>query len=210
MISPKGLDPNDVVRYLQSGYRNTAVCEETLEETRDTLRRLFAAVSDAVFLYQAGEIVLQNENGRHLMGSFGSREPILATELYRNAGQVLRGLPVTLTLADDERRRVLVIHSAKALRLEEGNAMLVTVVDLSAAFEQTATLEKASAEERRRIARDLHDGLSQMLASLQFQAKALATQKSGNPHANAHARIAALAMVCARKARELHHEFYEI
>ena len=171
---------------------------------------MFDAVSDAVFLYQAGEIVLQNENGRSLLRSFGDRQSWLETEMYRKAGQVLRGLPVTLNQTHNDRERVLVIHSAKALRPEEGNALLVTVVDLSAALEQTATLEKASSEERRRIARDLHDGLSQLLTSLQFQARALALRKNTDPGASSYTRIAALAMVCARKGRELHREFYEI
>lgn len=210
MKSQKGIAPNDVVNSLQSGYREAAVCEASLEETRDRLRRLFDAVSDAVFLFQGWEITLKNENGRRLLDSFGGRSGSVSGWLYDKAGQVLRGVPVTLRVEDAGRQRVLVIHSAKALRMESGNAMLVTVVDLTESMEQTARLERASAGERRRIARDLHDGLSQLLTSLQFQAQALAMQRGLEPGGERYVRIAELALICAGKGRELHREFYEI
>jgi len=203
------MTPNQVVLRLQSGYRAAADCGESLEEIRDRLRALFDAVSDAVLLYQSGEVRLQNENACRLLDSFGEEREAMKAELYRHSAQVLRGLPVTVRREIGGRDRVLAVHSAKALRLEEGNALLVTVVDLSEAMEHTTNLEKASSEERRRIARDLHDGLSQLLASLLFQSQALAIKTSGNSAGKRYARIAALALVCARKGRQLHREFYE-
>lgn len=204
------LNANQVIQRLRSTYGETQHREETLEETRDCLRQLFDAVSDAVFLYQSGQITLHNENGGQLLEAFADQRDALAAEIYRKSAQVLLGLPVTLTPALQEKRKVLVIHSAKALRLETGNALLVTVVDLSEAMANTAQLEQASSAERRRIAKDLHDGLSQLLTSLKFQSQALARRHQGSPQSETYARIAALALLCAQKGMALHHEFYEI
>ncbi|MCC5850148.1 MAG: hypothetical protein JJU29_18845 [Verrucomicrobia bacterium] len=209
MSTPHVPGPDEVVLHLQTGYRQTRLNQEDLEEARDRMRHLFDEVSDIVFVFQKGEVLLENERARMLLASIGEASEALVKEIYARAGQVLRGLPVTLAWPTPSAQKHLVIHAATALRLEEGNALLVTLVDLSDAMAKTRQLEVADREERQRISRDLHDGLSQLLASLHFQARALALRKQGHARGELYRHIAELATLCAQNGRKIHHEFFE-
>ncbi|MCC5844072.1 MAG: hypothetical protein JJU05_07465 [Verrucomicrobia bacterium] len=209
MSGPHVPGPDEVVLHLQTGHRQTRLNQEDLEEARDRMRRLFDEVSDVVFVFQKGEVILENERARTLLASVGDSPDALVKEIYVKAGQVLRGLPVTLEWSTPRSNIFLVIHAASALRLEEGNGMLVTLVDLSEAMARTRQLEAADREERRRISRDLHDGLSQLLASLHFQTRALALRKQGHARETLYGNIADLATLCAHNGRQIHHEFFK-
>jgi PAS domain-containing protein len=203
------LKPDEAIERLRQTYQEGLVTEEQLEITRNRLRTLFDAVSDGLLVFHKGELLLANREGQRMLNVPENRE--LSQAVYEAGLRSLRAptdsgaTPETL-----ERFPHLLIRSCTLLQLEEGRSYLVSVSDLSRARELSEQVEELSTQERRRIARDLHDGLSQLLSSLSFQAKALALEAHGQNVAPELERIATLADRCLKLGAGVYHELDQI
>lgn len=201
------LRPDRAIENLRQIYEAGVKTQEELDTIRNRYRLLFDAVSDGLFVFHQGELVLANREAGRILET--SESPDLCRAAYEaglrlyseekdsRAPVALQGFPHLLAL------------SCTTLELEEGASYLVSITDLSPALNMSQRVEELSVRERRRIARDLHDGLSQLLSSLSFQAKALCLQ-AGEEQRGDLDLIANAAQNCLRLGAKITHELGKI
>lgn len=199
------------IQSLHSSFEQNVDSQEELEAIRDNLRQLFNAVSNCVFVFQEdGQLRLMNRQAQNLIDSTTTEGRALLDRIFATRKRVTEGLPVQVELIGANDRPIsLTVYSCAALNLEEGKALLFTALDLSQAMELSRKIQDGTLAERRRISRDLHDGLSQLLASLSLQAKALEIRHRHLGPEDAFARLSILASRCMQLGSEVYREFDE-
>jgi len=146
---------------------------ERLESTRREAGQFFASVSDCVFLFAGEKLDTANEEANKLIQQAGgSRERILRA-LIRLGTDHADELPVQLEFRAASGRPLFVsVRNATRFEVDGQVFQLVTAENQTAIEALEAECERIAVDERRRIGRNLHDGLSQLLTSLSLQISA--------------------------------------
>jgi len=202
------LKPDQAIDSLRQIYEAGIQTQEELEKSQNRLRTLFDAVSEGLFVYHKGELLLKNKEAQRILkqeNDTGLRQAIYKAGLFNMAERAeSSNAPERL-----EKWPHLLITSCTTLTLKEGLSYLITVSDLSQALQLSKDIEKRTQEERQRIARDLHDGLSQLLSSLSYQTKGLTLTHAEADHLDELEMIAQQAATCMHLGtgvyRELDH-----
>lgn len=208
-IPPFLLRPEQAIERLQQIYQAGIQTEEELESTRTRLRTLFDAVSDGLFVFHRGNLKLTNREAERMMGH-NDKSPFLHAVYEAGLRRCAARTDTPGPPESPEGFADVLVTSCTPLNLEEGRSYLIAVSDLSRARELSRHLEELSVRERKRIARDLHDGLSQLLSSLAFQAKAVSLRAKEEPEASDLARIAKAADNCLHFGAEVYHTLDKI
>jgi signal transduction histidine kinase len=152
-----------------------------------------------------------NEEARNLLNAAETGQDRFMKTLHEKGLNTFYGLPEQFTFSiENSDPLVLVIRSCVKLKLEGGEAFLITVVDLSLATRLSKEVEYLSLNERKRISRDLHDGLSQLLSSLSLQAKALSLKYQDGPESENLQEIADRAAKCMVLGTQVYRKLDEI
>ncbi len=164
-----------VLHDLREKFERNAEFAEQLEATRRNLKALFAAVSDCVFLFAKGRLKTANREAEKLLSIFGEEADGLFNALRQTHSLAREDLPVDLEfkLESGVNLPLRILH-ASLFSANEEEYLLVTVENLTPITELERECEIIAAGERRRIGRNLHDGLAQVLTSLALQIKTLA------------------------------------
>ena len=196
-----------MVRRLRALTRANVARTAALERSFEERERIFDALSDCVFVFAGGEFLLANREGTRVLESVGNPKGIL--EDLRNARPGPTPALSDWTRAIDRRGDPLVlrVRSTLPIRLREGAGRVVVAENLSGLVRETVANRERTATERRRIARDLHDGISQILTFLSFKARSLEARSRDAAQCANMGRIGETAQECAAAAARLVREF---
>lgn len=175
-------NPEKSIHELREAVERNGEIEKNLEEAQYSLRTFFDAVSDSIFVFQKKSLVLANAKAEVLMESVENTETDFL-ERIRTEGLEAKRTGQSQIRLDSVLGRPLFlkINPGQALEWNGKEALLVSVIDQTPDIDFNKELLEAADEEKHRIGRDLHDGLSQCLASLSYQAKAIALGSGGCP-----------------------------
>lgn len=205
------LKPDKSIEDLRANFEAGVQTQEELQLTRARLYKLFDAVSDCVFVFQKTNILLMNEAARLLAESAEELQGSFLKMIYEKGLKTFYGLPEQFSFSlRDQEEGVFIIRSCVKLNLEEGESYLITVMDLTEATRLSQQIEYLSLNERKRISRDLHDGLSQLLSSLSLQTKALSLRYKDHPEGPSLQKLSERASKCMALGTEVYRNLDEI
>ncbi len=195
------------MRRLRRSVAANSAQNQELERANRCRSRIFDSLADCVFVFSDETLLRGNEAARHLLEKAAEPEALLQT--IRRTRPAPAPSPSDWVEGRDQEGEPLVlrIRCRMPVRLEEGPCLLSVAEDLSWIFESEDALRTLTGRERKRIARDLHDGLSQVLTFLSFQAKALQAGARGTDSESRFAEIGVLAGECAATAGAVVREF---
>lgn len=203
--------PTWSIKRLKQAFEKGMKTQAELESVRDRLNKLFDAVSDCLWVYHKGQLFMSNQAAKRVMNELGEQQPAFRRKVYDCGMRVLSGVPEQVYEPDSESGKILLmVQSCVPVKMEDKNMYLVSAVNLSQALRNSEDIEHLTVSERKRIARDLHDGLSQLLASLSFQAKAISLKHEDKPQGEELKKIAEQAQRCVQLGAELYHDFDNI
>lgn len=169
------LNRSTIVHDLRETFERNAEFAEKLEGTRRILKALFAAVSDCVFLFSKDRLTTANGEAEKLLSIFGEESERLLSALRQTRALAREDFPVDLEFELKPGINLpLRVLQASSFSLDGDGNLLVTVENLTPIAALERECEIIAAGERRRIGRNLHDGLAQVLTSLSLQIKTLA------------------------------------
>jgi len=196
------------LKKLRSAVRANTARVEQLERQLEEREQIFDALSDCVFIFVGSSLFRSNKEGSEVLESAKDREGLL--EALRNA----RPGPVP-AMSDwiqgvDGRGEPMALRVAMNLpvRLKNASGRLVIAENPTGILREEARFTRGILAERKRIARDLHDGMAQILTFLTFKAKSLELKASRHRDRERMADIRRAAQSCASTATRLVHDFY--
>jgi signal transduction histidine kinase len=205
------LKPDKSIEDLRENFEAGVQTQEEVQQTRARLVTLFDAVSDSVFVFQKAEILIMNEAARQLVENAAELREAFLSSIYEKGLKTFYGLPEQFTFPlKDQEEGVFIIRSCVKLNVEGGESYLITVLDLTEATRLSQQIEYLSLNERKRISRDLHDGLSQLLSSLSLQTKALSLKYKDHPDAERLQILSDRAARCVALGTEVYRNLDEI
>jgi len=207
-------------RIIRDQNTELAASYNQLEQQTINFRNVLAASSDGIAVVRDGQIIHANPALAHLL-HFPSIQELLGqrTDHWLTPAKLaeLRAWAGTQP-AENERREVtlqpaigeaiIVEFSApRAITWENLPATLWLLRDITERRALQIALATARQREQASLARDLHDGLGQLLTGLAFKLKALETRlaQTGSPEAAATTEMLSLANQATAQARDLAH-----
>lgn len=191
-----------------------------LRESEERFRTLFANAPLCVFELDVTpdppRILQANQQGERLFGwpaaeLAGPLARLFSPAAWPAVQRLLRTLPAgeTRTAASEGLRRDGSVFPARASATgEPGRRVILTLEDTTAEKERRSE-EEAIAEERRRIAREIHDGLAQDLAGLRFRVRLWHQLVEGNP-AQMHSELDSLHELLGKNIREVRRSIFAL
>jgi signal transduction histidine kinase len=206
------LQPDRAIEELRRVYVLGQQTEADLQKTRNRFRALFDSVSDTLFLFRSGELFLANQAAETFLSACEPDRQEVLKQLYQSGMRLNTAGPSRIRYpgSDGQADAVCLVHSCTALSLDGTAAYLISATDLSRAHDLANRLADISTTERRRIARDLHDGLSQLLTSLSVQAKAASISYAQSPGSDALENISGQAERCMKLGARVYQEINKI
>ncbi len=198
--------------------------EEALKESERRYRDLFENAPLCILEIDLEQtppaIVRANRQAERVFGwtskEFAALSPqeIVLPEAVSDLERMVTALEAgeTITLETVGRRRdgtVFPIRASSAVGTMSGLNQAVVVIEDIAAEKDRRSEEEAIAEERRRIAREIHDGLAQDLASLRLKVGLWHTLVDHNP-AQMHAELDDLRDLLGQEIREVRRSIFAL
>lgn len=169
-------------RILESSHAAQSISQQRVEGAARRMEDLLSAVSDCVFLFSDGSLEFANAEGEAVLNSVGSEKDYIVELLKEAASRPKEEFPLFIEIPDAKNGNILLsVRSAIHLTLEQPNVLLVSAENQSTLVDLAEQADCVAVAERRRIGRNLHDGLSQLLTSLSLQIHAFATTED-DPH----------------------------
>ncbi len=190
-------------RQLKQSIREISQQLEASRELGREREMIFNALSDCVFLLSDRELVRANSAAREVLQSSEAPEAIIHSLATARAGPAPSPGDWIQQTSGDGDPILLRIHTSLPFRLREGPARLVLAENLSWLLRSAWEFQEKTQTERRRIAKDLHDGISQILTFLTFQAEFLKEKESILETRELFERISRMAGECTAAATTL-------
>lgn len=188
------IKPDQAIQQLSETLEAGSHTQEKIMATRDRYQRLFDAVSDSVFVFHKGELLMMNSEARTITDRTGTGQQAFQRNVYEQGLKTLHGLSQHFVFkTHDGEEMIFMVQTCTTLQLEAGECVLITLVDVTTTARLSEQVETMTWKERKRISRDLHDGLSQLLSSLALQTKALTLKHRQSDQAEPLKSIAARA-----------------
>ena len=198
--------------------------EEALRESEQRFRDLFENAPLCIFVVDFGQappnIVRANRQAEKVYGwsskefAAASVEKIVSSQARCDLDRMANALRAgeTITIESVSRRRdgsMFPVRVSAASETMSGLSRVVIIVEDITAEKSRRSEEEAIAEERRRIAREIHDGLAQDLASLHLRVKLWHKLVDHDP-VQMHAELHALQELLSEEIREVRRAIFAL
>ncbi len=173
MMSHEETDRDATNRALSGSLEAISRASERLESLREEAEQLFGSVSDCLFLFKGDQLEFSNEEAKNFLEEAGSTRSRILRILLRLGPDHSDDLPIQLQFqAETGHPLFLNIREISPIKIEEQVFYLIAADNQTAMEALEENARQIAATERRRIGRNLHDGLSQLLTSLSLQISA--------------------------------------
>lgn len=183
--------PLSLMKFVDSQQEEMRYLVREMQEERDSLDQLITTLPVGVLIQDEGQVLFENAAFRDLLGRT-EREAPLPRDLLKAArgGRIRFG-----------KDRIGEVVSRKPTNYQGKHAELLVVRDVTALQRVEARIRESVARDREKLAQDLHDGLGQYFAALNYKTSALARER-GVP-TDAMEEIAGLVREASAFSREL-------
>lgn len=201
------LSPEASIRRLRQTIQANTIRSREIEKVLRQHARIFDSLSDCVFIFCNEVLVRANHPARQFLESAANSEELLRKIRDARPGPAPSSSDWINGSGPKSESLLLKVRSSFPIHQREGPSRLIVAEDLSWILAEEATFRQRFGHERKQIASDLHDGLSQILTFLSFQAKSLENRAKGSEAEKRFSEIRSLAQECAGAAAAIIREF---